>query len=74
MAVIVHGVPATVARDAEAVIRQALGARPGESGLHVVAYRLVNGEWRIFIADDQSVEVVDPALSARILTALGALR
>lgn len=74
MAVVVHGVSAVVARAAESLINGVLAGYRGHSGLHVVAYRMMNGEWRIFIADEQSVEVLDPALSAPILAALGSLR
>ena len=57
---------------AERVIREALGAHPLESTLHVHASRFQNGEWFVFITDLDEIEIVDGALADRIRTALRA--
>ena len=55
---------------AERVIREALGAHPLESTLHVHASRFQNGEWFVFITDLDEIEIVDGDLAERIRNAL----
>ena len=72
MNVQVTGVSEKVRPQAERVIREALGAHPLESTLHVHASRFQNGEWFVFITDLDEIEIVDGALADRIRQALRA--
>jgi hypothetical protein len=69
----VSGVPDSVRRQAEAVIRDVLGAHPLEGTLHVHATRFANGEWLVFITDLDEIEIVDGDVADQVRAALRAL-
>ena len=67
------GVPETVRRQAEGLIRGVLGPLPREGTLHVHATRFANGEWVVFITDLHEIEIVDGDIADRIRLALRTL-
>jgi hypothetical protein len=73
MNVQVTGVPETVRRQAEGLIREVLGAHPLESTLHVHATRFANGEWMVFITDLDEIEMVEGGVADQVRAALRTL-
>jgi hypothetical protein len=69
----VSGVPESVRRQAEGLIRGVLGSLPREGTLHVHATRFANGEWVVFITDLHEIEIVDGDVADRIRLALRSL-
>ncbi len=71
MPIRITGIPQTQTVKVEAMVRAALAQRLNGQELDVVARRLNDGSWLLFIMDAEHVEVLDPALSERILAVLG---
>ena len=51
-------------------VRAALASHPGGDALSIVLTRLHSGEWTVFITDGTHLELMDGALSARIVEAV----
>jgi hypothetical protein len=71
MPIRITGIPQPQTARMEAMVRAALDRRLDGEELDVVARRLNDGSWLLFIMDGNHVEVLDPALTARILAVLG---
>ena len=56
--------------EAEAAIRSLLAVQRDAEQLHVVAHRLANGEWALFVSDGLSREISDAELTGRIAQTL----
>jgi len=69
----VSGVPESVRRQAEGLIRGALGSHPLEGSLHVHATRFANGEWLVFITDLDEIEIVEGGIADQVREALRGL-
>ena len=70
MNVQVSGVPESVRRQAEGLIRGVLGSHPLEGTLHVHATRFANGEWLVFITDLDEIEIVEGGIADEVREAL----
>ena len=64
------GVGNPVRSTLSAAVSSALGGRADHEDLTVVLTRLHNGAWTVFIIDGANLEVVDAALTARVMSAL----
>jgi hypothetical protein len=64
------GVPAHLRESLRGAVRAALAAHPGAEALSIVLTRLHSGEWTVFITDGTHLELMDRALTARIVGAL----
>lgn len=69
MDLLINGVPDRVREQLRAAVSATLAGSAADDGLSIVLTRLLSGEWMVFIADGTSLEVVDAALTRRIVGA-----
>jgi hypothetical protein len=65
----VIGVHEQAAAQATAAITSVLTKRPGNGGLHVIAYR-TSGSWHVFVADADNEQLDDTGLADHLLRVL----
>jgi hypothetical protein len=68
--VLLSGTSPECRKFADAALRAALSISQGGDQLTVVAHRLTNGRWSLFIFDAQNIEVADPNLIERLVAIL----